>query len=347
MSAVVFKDTSVSLSTRDDCFLTDIPRLVLEISSNGRVGAKIDLFSRESSPGVWDTKSVLVVPGEYPDFMVSIWMELGGNERQLLAFMELNASVLLSGEGMIYEIPLLSHENYPSLILKTRPSGMDNIQNLLSGMGREGASSLRDNSFQKVTEDGANAFDDFERLGNLERLEYAVTQFEKAVSMVTDDDPRAHSALNGLGVCLLRRFERLKSTEDINNSIAYVEKAVNLTPDGDPNKPTGMSNLGNIYTTRFQHLGIPEDLDNAIIWAQKAVDRTADGDPFKPGFLSNLGRSFSAKYKQSKNMADLDNAIASARAAIKLSPSRDPQRPIYLTVLGSYLSDRRSQFPTG
>jgi hypothetical protein len=54
-------DTSVQLSTRDDCFLIEIAHLILQISFKGEVAAKANLFSQESSPGVWDADQILTL----------------------------------------------------------------------------------------------------------------------------------------------------------------------------------------------------------------------------------------------------------------------------------------------
>jgi hypothetical protein len=54
-------DIAIELSTQDDCFLTDIAHLILELKSSERVVDKVDLLSRESSPGTWDASQDLVL----------------------------------------------------------------------------------------------------------------------------------------------------------------------------------------------------------------------------------------------------------------------------------------------
>ncbi|PVF93489.1 Arabinanase/levansucrase/invertase [Serendipita vermifera] len=120
-------DTSVELSSRDDCFLTNVSHLILELSFNGQILYQINLSSREWNPKVWDADQILILPQASAEFMISVSMEVDGNESQLLGFMELNGPALYDGLGKAYEIPLTSHENHPSLILKTRPSGINDI----------------------------------------------------------------------------------------------------------------------------------------------------------------------------------------------------------------------------
>jgi hypothetical protein len=54
-------DTSVELAIRDDCFLMDVVHLILELKSNDQVIDKVNLISRESTPGVWDADSILIL----------------------------------------------------------------------------------------------------------------------------------------------------------------------------------------------------------------------------------------------------------------------------------------------
>jgi hypothetical protein len=44
-----------------DPFFIDIAHLILEVSSDGQVFDIVNLLSRESSPGIWDTEQRLVL----------------------------------------------------------------------------------------------------------------------------------------------------------------------------------------------------------------------------------------------------------------------------------------------
>jgi hypothetical protein len=50
---------TVEVGSRDDCFLTDVYHLMLEVRSNGQVMDKVNLLSRESMPGVWDADNIV------------------------------------------------------------------------------------------------------------------------------------------------------------------------------------------------------------------------------------------------------------------------------------------------
>jgi hypothetical protein len=58
---IVPSDITIELATRDDCFLMDIVHLILEVKSNNQVVDKVNLLSRESTPGVWDADTILVL----------------------------------------------------------------------------------------------------------------------------------------------------------------------------------------------------------------------------------------------------------------------------------------------
>jgi hypothetical protein len=55
------QDTTVELTTRDDCFLIDVYHLLLEIKLDGRIVDKVNLLARESTPGVWDADKITSV----------------------------------------------------------------------------------------------------------------------------------------------------------------------------------------------------------------------------------------------------------------------------------------------
>ncbi|PVF93401.1 hypothetical protein CPB86DRAFT_801256 [Serendipita vermifera] len=104
MSVLALKDTTVELTTGDDCFLTDIAHLILEITQNGRFVHKINLWSQESSRGVWDMDGTLILPEVPATFTVSVFIQVDENDRQLVGSMEINGPELLDTIGGQYEL---------------------------------------------------------------------------------------------------------------------------------------------------------------------------------------------------------------------------------------------------
>lgn len=120
MSALIFEDATLESSTREHSSLIDATQLILEISINGRIVSRANLLSHKSSSVIWKADQALILSDVGADFMISVLMELGGTERQVLGFMELNVSELYEATGNQYEIPLICEEGYQGLILKTK-----------------------------------------------------------------------------------------------------------------------------------------------------------------------------------------------------------------------------------
>jgi hypothetical protein len=53
-------DVTLELSPREDCPLTRVTRLILEIGLNDHAVYKINLLSRQFNPGVWHADQILV-----------------------------------------------------------------------------------------------------------------------------------------------------------------------------------------------------------------------------------------------------------------------------------------------
>jgi hypothetical protein len=53
-------DVTLELSPREDCSLTRVSHLTLEISLNNNAVYKINLLSRQFNPGVWHADQILI-----------------------------------------------------------------------------------------------------------------------------------------------------------------------------------------------------------------------------------------------------------------------------------------------
>lgn len=243
MSTLFFRDTTVELSTQDECFLTEFDHLILEISPlDRRFVGRINLISRKSKPGIWDADQVLVLAEASEEFMLSVYMETYESGRQLLGLIELNGAGFYNGLGKTLEIPFICHENYPGLILKTKPYGAESVEQLVSGDHPHSLS--RDIAINKIIEEANVAHDEFELHGNLESLEQAIAHYQSVSDLVQEDRSASLSVLNGLGTSFRSRFERLGNLADINESIRQLEAAINLTPEGDSEKSMYLNNFG-------------------------------------------------------------------------------------------------------
>ncbi|PVF91892.1 hypothetical protein CPB86DRAFT_820105 [Serendipita vermifera] len=343
-----FKDITVELATRDDCFLADIPYLVLELNQDGRVVDKANLLSRESSRGIWDADEPLVLREVIGVFMLSVSIQLDEDDRQLVGSIELGGTELYEIVGTHFEIPLVSHENYPTLILQTKiwtiEDVPEDIRELIAGTIQQISSSRKDGTLQNMFSEGLAAYHEFERCGSLEHLELAVSKFEAVANMTPEGDSNLPGRLSDLGGVLISRFEQLGRIADINKSIERLERAVGLTGDNDPDKPGRLSNLGTSLMRRFERCDQVGDIDSAIIHQQMAISLTPDQHPNKPLYLNNLGNSLQRRFEQFGAVGDLDSAIVHKQMAVSLTPDQHSHKPIYLNNLGVSLQTRFERF---
>ncbi|KAG8838989.1 hypothetical protein FRC20_006187, partial [Serendipita sp. 405] len=310
MEGIILRGITIELSVQGDHFLKDVFHLILDLKANDRSVDKANLLASESSPGVWDANEPLILPEIVAHYTLSVFAELGGEERQLLASQKLYGPDLCDRLEGPAAIPLDGHENHPSMILKAelatvadlsrQPLGAErpnnqteesHHQNLAPNLGDQIRKSecRRDleNLLQLLSRTASNnygisssyGFDDFE---NLEDINKRIEREQEPVGSMPDGHPDMPSRLNNFGNSLLSQFEQLGNLDEIDNAIARHQVAVNLTPDGHPDKPTWLSNLGSSLLTRFERLGNLDDIDNAIARHQAAVNLTPDGHPHKP-----------------------------------------------------------------
>ncbi|KAG8817354.1 hypothetical protein FRC19_011401, partial [Serendipita sp. 401] len=361
-SSLIFQGITVELSAEADHSLRDVLHLVSKLKLDDRYVDKADLLSRESSPGVWDANKPLILPEIVAHFTLSVFAELGGEGPQLVASQELYGTDLCDRLGEPVTILLDGHEDYPSMILKTKitteadifkpalggeqsnnQTGECRVQDLAPNSGDqtgnfEGLLQL----LSEVNPDNGGRCPSYgsDNFGNWEDINKRIEMEEEAVRSTPDSDPDKPSRLSNLGSSLLSRFKRLGNVDDLDSAIAQYQAAVNLTPDSHPDKPGLLSNLGGSLLTRFERLSNIDDLDSAIAQHQTAVNLSPDGHPNSPMWLSNLGTSLLARFECHGNVDDLDSAIAQYRAAVNLTPDSHPDKPDLLNNLGGSLVTR-------
>ncbi|KAG8815833.1 hypothetical protein FRC17_000569, partial [Serendipita sp. 399] len=345
MEFLILKNITLESSCQPGHFLEDIGLLILELNVDGEAVDKVNLLSRKAVTGTWDADEVLIlwvfqqrghtrelIVNWYrrheisKEFALSVFLEVGTDDRQLLGSMELWGPNLLDkleeiiGEyNVSIEIPLMGDEN---IVLKTKVEAIsiEHIEQLLN-------QSKNQTEINNHFTNAVDQYETFKQTGNLDSLEQAISEFQLVAGMVSEDKPNRLAILNNLGLCLLQRFKQLGNVEDLEKAIAQMEAVLILTPYGHPDKPSLLSNLGISLLTRFERLGNLEDIDNAIARHQAATILTPDGHPDKPSLLSNLGNSLRTRFSRLGNLEDIDNAIARHQAATILTPDGHPDKP--------------------
>lgn len=219
----MFDDTSIELSSQDDCFLTDISHLVLQVRSNGEAVDEVDLFSDESRPGVWEANEYLLICKDdaHTEISLSVSIGMDGAEHQLLGYVVLNGPEL-DDNAEEYEVPLICHEIASNLVIKAKR--LDDIDTEMV---------LSDFDKQKACSDASTAYEEYKLYETLESLDQAIVQIKSAINMLDIHDSRFPYISSILGLCLNDRFERVGDVADINDSVARCIAAVNFTPEDD------------------------------------------------------------------------------------------------------------------
>jgi len=178
----------------------------------------------------------------------------------------------------------------------------------------------------------------FERTGNLEDIDCAISHHQKAVECTPSGHIDLLERFTNLGNSYLCRFEHTVDLEDINFAISYHQKAVESTSSGHPYL-TLFNNLGTSYSCRFQCTGDLEDIDFAISYLQKAVYSTP-GHADLPFGYNNLGNSYGRRFKCTGDLKDIDCAIYYLQKAVKSIPSGHANLPILFKNLGQLYASR-------
>lgn len=180
----------------------------------------------------------------------------------------------------------------------------------------------------------------YEQLGDLEDLNLAIENKQKAVEFTSEEDLKLADWLNNLGIALQSRFERTGSLQDLVQAIEAMDKSVKLTAPHHIDRPDSLHNLGMALLKRFEQTGSLDDLDRAIKIHAEADVLTPSNHISKAIYLSNLGNVLSARFERIGAIDDLNRAIEVKTEALRLTPAPHPDRASWLIDLGIVLHSR-------
>ena len=160
----------------------------------------------------------------------------------------------------------------------------------------------------------------FERLGQLNDQEDAISRQKEAVDVTPDGHLHKPDCLDNFSNSFLTRFKYLSQLTDLEDAISRQKEAVGVSPDGHPHKPGHLQNLDNSFRSRFECSGQLNDLEDAISSWKEAIDLTPHGHPDEPGRLQNLGNSFRTPFERLGQLNDLEDAISRQKEATDLTP---------------------------
>ena len=93
------------------------------------------------------------------------------------------------------------------------------------------SSSLRMAFYESM---GFDLHSKFEWTGSLENLNRAITIYEQAIELSSEDNPNYAGFLNNLGNALEARFENIESMENLDRVITMKQQTIELTSEDDP-----------------------------------------------------------------------------------------------------------------
>lgn len=193
---------------------------------------------------------------------------------------------------------------------------------------------------RRFTAQGFKAFDRYERTGNPQFLNVAITALRSAEANTPPGHPSHAERLANLAEALFARSERIGTATDADGAIGALSRALDLTPSGHPYRAALLSNLGVAYQGRCELTGSATDLDLAIQAGQQALDLTPPDDTSRAARLSYLGTALRQRYALTSYLADLDTAVEVGREAVDLLPSSHPSLAMCLSNLATTLTAR-------
>ncbi|KAI0088764.1 CHAT domain-containing protein [Irpex rosettiformis] len=174
----------------------------------------------------------------------------------------------------------------------------------------------------------------YEKLRDLEDLNYTFAVTRLLSSIIPDSHPAKASALSNLAGARRARFERFDEMRDLEAAIAALSHAIELTPDWRPDQPLLLNNLSNLKAARFHRLGTLYDLDAAIKANTRAIELTPGDYPYKPEWLRLLSNAHETRFERLGTLDDLGATIIARRSAVDLTPDDHPDKPSRLKALG-------------
>jgi hypothetical protein len=91
----------------------------------------------------------------------------------------------------------------------------------------------------------------YDRIGDPNDLEEAISKVDMAVSMTPEDHPDWPGRLNNLGTMLLSRCELTGKSDYLEKAILKTEKAASITREDHPDRAGILNSLGSMLLSRY------------------------------------------------------------------------------------------------
>jgi len=182
----------------------------------------------------------------------------------------------------------------------------------------------------------------FDRLGELEDLDEAITAGHRLLDRLAADDLRRVDVLARLSLAVRRRASRDQSADSAAEMVALARRALSAVPtDAPAMRGTLEANLGAALRERAELTGSRADLDEAVTVLKTAAERAGSGSPEVPIRLCDVGTALRQRAAQLGDPDLLNQAIATHRRALR---EVIPQVPEHATVLHNLAGSLRDRY---
>ncbi|KIM23670.1 hypothetical protein M408DRAFT_27637 [Serendipita vermifera MAFF 305830] len=182
--------------------------------------------------------------------------------------------------------------------------------------------------------------DRFRSFGEFDDCDGAVSSYQTAVDLTSNDHPSKLSMLIGLGDALLERFEETADLSDCDLSTRTYNSAIESMPTGHPDMHFVLSKLADAFLARFDENKEVEDCSKAIQIYEEVLALLPMGHRCRPSAINDLAISFQSRFEHGSSLGDLQKAISYRQAAIELTRDGNPDKSIMLNRLGDAFSSK-------
>lgn len=170
-----------------------------------------------------------------------------------------------------------------------------------------------------------------------QRLDEAITDADKALTMVSNNVPREYDSdvervspefirilVAHSSTVLFKRYKLSQNLEDLEQAIGLARRVVNDIAEGGPAKAARLSNLSEMLFYRHKRTNEANDLSNAICEAKSSLSLTERSDTKRPSRLSILGVMLLSEFYLTGQMETLESGFQYSREAFDSISKDDP-----------------------
>jgi CHAT domain/Tetratricopeptide repeat len=182
-----------------------------------------------------------------------------------------------------------------------------------------------------------NLIQAYERGGQRDLLDQAVTLFRAALAATPQDHPDRVGRLNNLGNALRTLFDRTGDQDTLVEAVQLGRDAVAAIPQNHPHRAMCLSNVGATLRILFEWTGDQDTLMEAVQLGRDAVAATPQNHPRRAAHLNNLGNALQVLFGRTGDQDTLMEAVQVGRDAVAATLQSDPKRAMHLNNLGNVL----------